>query len=97
MELIYCDNGVNYNNNNDNNNNNDSDDDCDKDSDDDDWSCLWYRLWWIISSPCISVMSQEQQQQLIDHLQAVVWIEWEEATDDDDEWRAYLLSQAWTC
>jgi len=29
MELIYCDNGVNYNNNNDNNNNNDSDDDSD--------------------------------------------------------------------
>jgi hypothetical protein len=35
---------------------------------------------------------------LIDQLQAVVvWTEWEEATDaDDDEWRAYFLSQTWT-
>ena len=29
---------------------------------------------------------------VIDQLQAVVWTEREEATDDDDEWRAYFLS-----
>jgi hypothetical protein len=33
---------------------------------------------------------------LIDQLWAVVVLtEWEEATDDD-EWRAYLLSETWT-
>ena len=44
-KLVYCDN-VNYYNNDDY-------------SDDDYWSCLWYLLWWIILSPCISITSQE--------------------------------------
>ena len=44
-------------------------------------------------------ITNQDQQQLIDQLQAVVaWTEWEEATtddDDDDEWRACFVSEAW--
>ena len=58
--LIYCDYNTKKNDDDDDDDDDDySDDNCDYGSDDDDRLCLWYRI--IISSPCISLMSQEQQ------------------------------------
>ena len=55
--LIYCD--YNINKNDDDDDDDYSDSNCDYGSDDDDRLCLWYGI--IISSSCISIMSQEQQ------------------------------------
>ena len=63
-ELVYCDNHNNNNINNNDDNDDYRDDDCDQNSDDDD-DCHVYNIEY---DTCISITSQEQQQQLIDQL-----------------------------